>query len=443
MLHNAIVGSRRNFLKAAALSVGSSMVPKTVQGANDKINLGIIGVGGRGTLLLRELVRIQDDTGTINIAKVCDVYTRRILDAEELSGGVGTNDYREILADKSIDAVVIATPDHWHAKMATEACEAGKDVFVEKPMTRTFDEAKALWQTVEKTNRVLQVGSQHASNNLYHKAAQVVQSGLLGKVVMSHNSWDRNTIEGEWNYKIDPEAGPNAEGDNHIDWDMWLGDAPKVPYDPEHYFRFRKYWDYSSGVATDLFYHLMTMLSTSWGESEFPTRASHVGGIWQFKDREVPDTCIVTMDFPKEHSVVLTGTMANNTNTPLLIKGHEGTISMSPSMGSRNSFMVTPQSLFADGFRERADAAGIKGTWSERPDRRGTITELEVPKEVSSSHLENFIDCVRSRQKPNLDALMGFKIMAGIDMAVQSYKTGKTIYFDEKKMEMTDEPINI
>src|SRR5215467_13803335 len=199
-----------------------------VIGANDRINIGAIGVGGRGTYLAKEFGGIGDRTNACKIVAVCDVYRKRARANAEAHKCDMTLDYREILARPDIDAVLIATPDHWHAKIALEAMDRGKDVYVEKPMCHTVEEAKQLSATVRETRRVLQVGSQTTSADQWHKAKKAIADGMIGQMLMSQGSYHRNSTEGEWNWPIDANAGPEGKGDDFIDWNMWLGSQYKL-----------------------------------------------------------------------------------------------------------------------------------------------------------------------------------------------------------------------
>ena len=203
-------------------------------GANDRIHAGVIGVGGRGTGLLREALRLQE-TENIQVLAVSDVYVKRKNRAQEMCKGEGYLDYRELLNRNDIDAVIVATPDHWHAKIASEAMERGKDVYLEKPMTHTVEEARDVHETVVKSKRVLQVGSQTTSSDQWWKARKAIQDGMIGRLIMSQGSYHRNSEKGEWNYVIDADAGPNASGDNYVDWKMWLGKAKDQPFFPQKF----------------------------------------------------------------------------------------------------------------------------------------------------------------------------------------------------------------
>jgi predicted dehydrogenase len=238
--------TRRSFLAGAAAAA-------RVPGANDRINLGFIGVGGRGGGHLRALTAQSEQKADVQVLAVCDVYARHRDKARQtahLESKDVYNDYRELLARSDIDAVVISTPDHWHAPMAIDAMAAGKDVYLEKPMTLTIDEARETHVAAKKHGRILQVGSQHLSDPRHHKARELISAGELGELLWATATYSRNSVAGEWNYYVDEEASPET-----IDWQRWLGPARKRPFSAERYFRWRKYWDYSGGIATDLFYH--------------------------------------------------------------------------------------------------------------------------------------------------------------------------------------------
>jgi predicted dehydrogenase len=425
--------TRRSFVKTAAsagiaLGAASRSAHARILGANDRINLAVIGVGGRGRGLLREAVGIQESSATVQVLAVADVYEKRKKAAQEVCKGDGYLDYRQILARPDIDAVIVATPDHWHAKIAIEAMNQGKDVYLEKPMTHTVDEARQVAETVDKTKRVLQVGSQTTSSDQWWKARKAIEDGMIGQLIMSQGSYHRNSTQGEWNYTIEPEAGPTGKGENFIDWKMWLGPAAERPYDADRFFRFRKYWDYSGGIATDLYYHVMAPLNICWGQAQFPYRVSGNGGIYIFKDeREVPDTFTLTADFAAGHTLCLTSSMANDTHIPGLIRGHEGTIMIVPQgqfEGKVEYITVTPQRIAKDKFKAKY----------------GNGIEVKIECEPRETHMMNFLGCMRTRQKPVLDAHTGYRAQATISMAVQSYREGRVLFFDETTQKVVDKP---
>lgn len=427
--------SRRRFLQATGLGMTAGMTAMHYSalaaddGANDKINVAMIGVGGRGSHLLR-WARGKENA---KIVAVCDVYVRRRKKAAQAAGldpeneRDCTGDYKELLKREDIDAVIIATPDHWHAPMAIDAMKAGKDVYLEKPMTHTVEEAKQVHETRVETGRILQVGSQTTSADQWWNAKEAIKKGMIGKLVMSQGSYHRNNKEGQWNWSIDKGTGPQAEGDDYIDWDTWLGTAPQREWDPDRFFRFRKFWDYSGGIATDLFYHVMAPLNICWPEAQFPFKVMASGGIYVFKDtREVPDTFAFMAEYPGEHQVVLSSSMANDTHIPGLIRGHEGTIVMvehGKFEGRTPYITVSAQSPYEKEFKEK---------WGK--------TEIQIETEKREDHMDNFLRCVKERETPVLDSLTAYKAMVTIGMSVESYRQGKMLYFDSKKERVVTRP---
>jgi predicted dehydrogenase len=402
-------------------------------GANDRINVGVIGVGGRGAYLAHQFEFIGDKTNACKVVAIADVYEKRKRRAAELRKCDGYLDYREVINRPDVDAVVVATPDHWHAAIALEAMDHGKDVYLEKPMCHTIEEAKQVVATVKEAKRVMQVGSQTTSGQQWHTAKKYIADGAIGKMIMSQGSYHRNSKNGEWNWDIDPDAGPDGKGENYIDWKTWLGKAPKRPYDADRFFRFRKYWDYSGGIATDLFFHVVAPLNICWSEPQFPTHVVGSGGIYVFKDeREVPDTFQLVAEFPKEHSLVLSSTMANSHHIPGLIRGHFGTIIMVENgMFERKTDHIT---LIPENQRI-LDAAYIAKFGTEE-----TRIPVEEKNEMEA-HILNFLDCMRTRQKPVLDAETAYHVQVTISMSVQSYREGRTLYWDDKKQKVSNKPI--
>ncbi len=436
--------NRRDFIRraggsGAAVGLASSALaarpaakmPGRILGANDRIQVATIGVGGRGYYVSGVFHKIGMETNACVIAGVCDTYQKRVTRAKEAyKAEVGVLDYREILSRKDIDAVIVATPDHWHAPIALEAMDSGKDVYLEKPMCHTIDEARQLVHTVKETQRVLQVGSQTTSGDQWHKARKAMADGMIGKQIMSQGSYHRNSIEGEWNWKIDAEAGPDAKGEDYIDWKMWLGKAPKRPYDADRFFRFRKYWDYSGGIATDLFFHVAAPMNICWGKPQFPSRVVSSGGIYAFHDREVPDTFHLIAEYPEGFSVVLSSSMANSQHIPGLIRGKDATLIMVEHgrfEGLTDHITVRP---------ERAASAEYVAKFGKE--------EIRIPVDATDpmrKHVTNFLDCMRTRQKPVLDVETAAHAQVLISMSVMSYRQGKVLYFDEAKWKVTDRPV--
>ena len=430
---------RREFLVGAGMATQAWAAARPaaksagrVLGANDRINVGVIGTGGRGTYVAREFMTAGKGEGNCQIVAVCDVYQKRVnknkeFYAKEYGKCDAYLDYREVINRPDIDAVIVATPDHWHAPIALAAMDRGKDVYLEKPMCHTVEEARQLVATVKETKRVLQVGSQTTSGDQWHQAKRVIAEGMLGNMLLSQGSYHRNSVEGEWNYTIEPEAGPDGKGENYIDWKMWLGNATKRAYDADRFFRFRKYWDYSGGIATDLFYHVVAPMNICWSEPQFPHKVMAGGGIYQFKDREVPDTFHLIGDYAKGHSIVLSSSMANSQHIPGLIRGHGASLTM------------VEHGRF-EGFAPQLTLRAERGRGGQYivPELEAKFkgeTEIKVPvKETNTmqTHVGNFLSCMRTRQKPTLDVETGARAQVLITMAVNSYREGRVLYFDEK-----------
>jgi predicted dehydrogenase len=403
--------SRRAFLKrsgAAAAGGAAAFLARRFHpaalGSNERIHIGSIGCGDRGTSLLSDIVAMsrKPDSAVAAVA-VSDVYDVRRENARNMCGGKAYKDYRELLDRKDIDAVIIATPDHWHARMSMDAAEAGKDIYCEKPMTYTVEEAKEVARVVGEKKRVMQVGVQSCSEDVWWQARKILKRKAIGKVLWTQSGVSRNSIEGDWNYyRIDPNAGPH-----NIDWDAFLGSAPKRPYDPDRFFRWRKYWDYSGGIATDLFYHRLGHLQIALGP-ELPRRVVASGGVYVFHDRETPDTFHMMIDYPSDHTVVLLGSQANRQEVPEIIRGHKATIYFEPP-----GLILRPETEFAK-----------------------EVEELTVNPQPRPGHMENFLACIRSREKPHCNEIVGYRVMVAIGMGVRAYREQRVMLFDPEKEEV-------
>ena len=449
---------RRDFLKgAAAIGAGvgvtakgfakanNKMNPGRVIGANDRINIALVGCGGRGQSDARSFAEYAEaNNNACQIVAVCDVYEKRKKETAARHNAKAFSDYREVLAMPGLDAVIVATPDHWHARIALDAMDNGKDVYLEKPMCHTIEEAKKLVETTKETKRVLQVGSQTTSADQWYKAKKAIADGMIGKMIMSQGSYHRNSIEGEWNWPIDKAAGPSASGDDHIDWAMWLGPAPKRPFDADRFFRFRKYWDYSGGIATDLFFHVVAPMNICWDKPQFPTKVSASGGIYAYNDgREVPDTFHLIAEFSEGHSMVLTSSMANSQHIPGLIRGHEGTIIMVEHGKFEEptpDIIVRPETVRLPHDDANPDAPR-RGVF---PGYKFGADEVRIPVEqydMMQAHVGNFLQCMRTREKPHLDVETAAHAQVLISMAVDSYREGRVKYWDESKWKAVDKPV--
>src|SRR2546425_11952342 len=344
--------SRRQLVKTSARAAGSvslaSVIPASAFGANDRIRIGVIGCGGQGTGHVGSLVK-RSAEDNVSVVAVSDVYQRRVTRAKNICKGEGYLDYRKLLERKDIDAVLIATPDHWHSKISIDAMESGKHVYCEKPMTHTVEQALQVRDAVRRYKKTFQVGPNATASDTYWKAREAIATGRIGKATWVHASYNRNARVCLFNehQKIDPTAGPDKTGEDYIDWDMWLGDkwglAPKIPWTPEHFFRFLKYWPYNGGVATDLLYHKLAplLIAIAGPNGEYPRRVSATGGLYIEKHgRDIPDTFLMTADYPSEWSLLLVSTLTNDAGFTDKIYGKHGTMELgsAPSLQWNGDF---------------------------------------------------------------------------------------------------------
>ncbi len=413
--------TRRTFLKtAAAAYAATTLADATALGANDRITFGVVGVGGQGTGHVSGLVS-RADSDNLRVAAVADVYQHRVTRAKDICKGDGYLDYRRLLERKDIDAVLIATSDHWHAKVAIDALEAGKHVYVEKPMTHTIPQALALRDTVRKTKLVLQVGPQATGDDCYWQAHEAIKSGRIGKPTWAQASYNRNARTCLFNehQKIDPTAGPDKTGEDFIDWNLWLGYewdlAPKIPWTPDHYFRFRKYWPYSGGVATDLLYHKLAplLIALAGPNGEYPKRVNASGGLYIEKDgRDIPDTFLMTVDYPSEYTVFLVSTLTNDMQVPERIYGKYGTMDLGGSV------KLNPNGEFAKEFEANNNGEG-----------KATI-ETKQKRDITG----NFLDVIRGKENTlYCNVELGAATMVAIKMAVDSYRFNKTLLWNAEQ----------
>jgi predicted dehydrogenase len=309
--------TRRDLLGGAAALAASSIV----RAANDRIQVGVIGCGARSQELMQAMLKASG----FEIVGIVDAYKGRIERTRERIGS-GAKPYKrhsDLLAQKEIDAVVIATPDHWHKQMILDAVGAGKDVYSEKPLTYKTSEGVELIEAARTANRIIQVGSQGVSSTTQQKAKAFIQSGKLGKVTMIRAAYNRNSASGAWIYPIPPDASPAT-----VDFDMFLGSAPKQPFSLERFFRWRCYSDYSGGIATDLFVHLCTTIHFLM-DAKMPSRAIAMGELYRWKEnRDVPDTLNAVLEYPEGFAVNLSSTFNNQgtSENGFQILGTEGTL---------------------------------------------------------------------------------------------------------------------
>ena len=326
--------NRREFIKqSAATSTGAGLILGSTRrteaafnpddSANGRITVGFIGVGARAQQVMDDIQKVQG----FEIVGLCDAYQGRVERASERAGGKAKvyKDAAELLAAPGIDTVYIGTPDHWHKAHAIAALEAGKDVYIEKPLTYTIAEGLDIIAAVKKTGRILQVGSQSMSSPIQQKAKEIVESGKLGQITMVRASENRNSPGGAWIYPIPPDANEQT-----VNWEMFQGSAKKHPFSLERFFRWRCFQDYSGGMATDLFIHTMTSLHYILG-AQAPEMVVAAGALYRWKEtRDVPDTLNAILQYPEGFMVSLSGTFNNSSagGRAVQILGTKGTLTL-------------------------------------------------------------------------------------------------------------------
>ncbi|MGH9661423.1 MAG: Gfo/Idh/MocA family protein, partial [Bryobacteraceae bacterium] len=433
---------------AVAAPANASKAASRILGANDRINIAFIGNGMQFQSLIRIFKNRREQKNDVNFSGVCDVWDPRLRYAREQSGADKTyRDYREVLARPDIDGVVLAVPDHWHYPMASQAMAAGKDVYLEKPMTRTLDEAAKLNQIVNKTQRILQVGGSGPATRLYWNINDYIKAGKLGKVVWGLISYNRNTRQGMWDYPIPgvgsdhwPDATYTAE---NLDWKMWLGSAPKRRFSAERYFRWRKFWDYSTGNAGDLLYHRLGMISTMVG-FDFPTRAVAVGGVYVQKNREVPDTYMTMIEYPGDYSINMVSCMANSTSVPVTVYGNWATLQVLEGQAAMDAMGDQRRTAAAEAPRGRPRMTAVvkpeRQFLKEFQDANGGKTEAIIEAEQGPTLGDNWLDSMRTREAPLYNALRGYQVMAAISLGVESYRKSRVMAFDPVRQTIVPAP---
>ena len=353
---------RRSFLIAGGLT---ALASTRAFGANDRLRIGVIGAGGR----MRGLLNSAENTGVpFEIVSVCDVYTPRREEVKSRTSAAAATtcvDYNDVLNDKSIDAVIIATPDHWHVRVARAALAAGKDVYLEKPVTHTLEEGEALEKSVRSSRQILQCGMQQRSWPHFRNAVDLIQGGALGQVTQVRTYWWQN-YGSNW--------VPKPVDAAQLDWKQWLGGAPDQPFTLEKYSHWRWYWSFGGGAMTDLFAHWIDV--AQWAmKADQPTMALMLGDKYVFKDWECPDTIQAAFRYPG-FDVVYEGMMSSSIDDGgLEFRGKEATLKINRS----------GMSIFHE---------NVKG------DRNPVLKEESV-EDGTILHMANFFDCIKTRKEPN------------------------------------------
>ncbi len=397
--------TRRNFIGNVATGLAGSFATGRVLGANERIRVGVVGAGDRGTQLVRALMACPG----AEIAAFADIYNRRLTDALVLAPGAKTwRDYREMLDDASIDAVIVATPQHLHADCFAAAMDAGKHVYQEKTMAFTLEQAKLMRAAGQRaTRRVVQIGHQSCSAGQVKDASNFLAGGGAGRVTAIRAHMYRNTPHGKptWSRPVFPDMTPEQ-----IDWTAFLGAAPAREFDANRYVNWRYFWDYSGGNVHENMSHQLAFWYKVM-DLPIPWAVTMTGGVYRWKDgREVPDTMTVAMEHP-EHELQFTWDSGFGSNHPGIseeVLGTDGTI----VRGQQIRYM--PQRV-------------------NRPEGTELAGQTPTP---PHSHMRNFLDCIRDGGETSCPLEIGFRVSVACRMAVESYRLGHTVYWDAAREEI-------
>lgn len=430
--------SRRNFIKQSASAVAavsaiglSARRAQAVAGSNARMRIGFIGPGGRGFgAHVKSLCEHHAAGRNIELVGVAEVYkTQRDMVADYIKDKTGTDpgryvDYNEMIEKENLDAVCIGTPDHWHHKQTVDSLKAGLNVYCEKPMTKTVEEAFSVEKQWKESGKVMQVGVQSTSLPVWDEVRALLQEGKLGKVLGFQTEFFRNSDMGQWRYyKLEQDMKPST-----IDWQRWLGTsedlAPDMPFDREVYKQWRRFWPFGSGMFTDLFVHRTTSMLKATG-LRLPGRVTGAGGIYmEYDGRDVPDVATVVADFNEGVQGLVTATMCNEeSRVNQLIRGHFGTF----VFGNGEEF---------DGFDfipERGPVTHVR----QEAERIST----ESVENTTLAHFANWLDACEAADpmKCNNPPDLGAAAMAVVNLGAQSYRKGKVFFLDGDKREISTE----
>ncbi len=433
--------NRRQFIKTGSLAAAAAaIVPEAFaqSAASKRVRVGVIGTGARA----QQLMKSSLDFPGVDFVAICDAYKGRAERAKALTEGEARihTDYHEILDASDVDAVFIGTPDHWHRQMSLDALAAGKDVYIEKPMTYSVDEGLEIMAAVDRSDRIFQVGSQGISSATEQKAKELVASGALGQITMIRASYNRNTAGGAWIYPIPPDASATT-----VNWDQFLGTAPQQPFSLERFFRWRCYWDYSGGISTDLFVHLVTTIHYIM-DAKMPASVMASGQLYRWKSsRDVPDTVNAILVYPEGFTVNLSSTFNNQASSEsgFEILGTKGSIAF-----RGGSLVFTPENVHEDNrwvvesWEEDLARAYYDDPNNQAKETPDTWAPQMMPKvrswdewgnNATRVHLAHFVDSVRSRKPPVEDALTGHRAASCAHIINESLKREAPVHWDFMK----------
>jgi predicted dehydrogenase len=448
--------SRRQFLQKSPLLAAAATTVAGARGAEAQtvpvinnsasvdikpVRVGFIGAGIRGTLLMEAAAGIAG----VDVKVVADCYKGHLTAAQELIKPAPevTGNYKLLLQRRDIDAIVISTPDHLHLRMTQEALAAGKHVYIEKPMTHRWEDGEAFIAAAEKSGKVVQVGSQYMSMGCAQFATDLVKSGRLGKVYLVEGRLHRNSATGAWYYPIPPDASPQT-----VDFKSFLGDAPPHDFDLRRFFQWRLFWDYSGGLPTDLFVHLVTATHQLMGVQE-PESVVAFGDIYHWKNyREVPDQMTALVKYPEGFTLQLTCSSQNGHEGPLLtLYGTEGTLEYNG--GNCKLFHEPPADSF--GYSTHSWPKATVAEFKQRMNLRDNLTPLDGPvasdpiefkapsdEDSTRAHVRNWIDAIRTGGKPIEDVRFGHHAALVGHMCNLSYKAGKPVRWNKATRKVED-----
>ncbi|MBV9072607.1 MAG: Gfo/Idh/MocA family oxidoreductase [Acidobacteria bacterium] len=402
---------RRDFLKQAAIGTAAMMVyPSRVLGANDRVRVGMIGVGGRGQELLRQVLKVPN----AELVAIADIYPRRFDEAKKYAPNIRTySDHKQLLDQKDIDAVLVASPLHIHARHFQDTLAAGKDLYSEKTMTWSIPEAEQCANAAKNSDRVVQIGLQHVSDGSLADTRQWIKDGIVGKITMVESWMSRNTPHGKGQWVRPVPSDVTAQ---NVNWQAFLNGRPNQPFDANKFINWRLFWEFSGGNITENMVHQMSWIMTAL-DLPIPSAASMSGGVFSEKDgREVPDTIIVTLEFPQDFVLTWQSTFSNSHyGLGERILGSDGTVEH--VAGEQN--MVSGKSESAIRY------------FPEKVNRKdGTALVGNTP---DQDHMANFIDCVRSRKTPNASVDIGYRSAIAAHMANLAYRKKQRLTWDEAK----------
>lgn len=440
--------NRRAFLQTSATLLGAAGAggSRLKAAPSDRVNLGFIGLGIRGNHLLRSFQKFPD----VNPVAAVDLYDGYLQNAREVTDGrIRTGkDYRELLGRKDIDAVTIATPDHWHTRMVLDAISAGKDVYCEKPMTWSVKEGYRILAAMKSSDRILQVGSEPKSSLLTAKAREIVKSGVLGKINLVRAADYRNSRDGAWVYPIPPDASLET-----VDWNRFLGTAPKIPWSPERFFRWRRWWEYSGGLATDMFVHMLTTLHEIL-DVKLPANVVSNGGLYTWNDgRTVPDLLISVYEYPEKFQMQLCVDFGSSkghlAGRGIVIQGNQGTLIVGGRDGELVLYPEDPNQVarqyaghfprkLREGFQRSLEfeADGTPRQALPKPKEMEVIPVVRDPERPT--HMGFFIKSVKDRSPSVEDAQAGHHAAAAAHMANQAYRRRRMVGIHAASGKMVD-----